>query len=188
MEDGFIKVKRLVSQGKWRDPAGDRKLYALARSSMGETELYRRRSPAQDFDARANSLEVWELVISGETKMTVRDAAATGISLQKRMRTGIHGEVLGTEFRAQAAMRNLMTRRRLVEFTSHDKVVSFHANGFRRLMSSSSGGVSAVLTQQRRGRWSCEGMAEADAVILVFFVLAELDFFLENPLGDIIPF
>ncbi|SHN37876.1 hypothetical protein [Actinacidiphila paucisporea] len=154
---------------------------------MGETELYRRRSTAQDFDARANSLEMWELVIGGETKMSVRDAAAPGISLQKRMRTGIHGEILEDEFRARGALRNLMSRRRRVDFTSPDKVVSFRAQGFRRIMSTSSGRVSVDLTQQCRGRWSCAGMDESDAVLLVFFVLAELDFFLTSPLGDLSP-
>jgi hypothetical protein len=187
MTDGFIEPKRLVSRREWGAPASGRKLYALAQSGMGETELYRRRSPAQDFDARAHSLEVWELLIGGETKMTVRDAVAPGIALQKRMRTGIHGEVLGSEFRAHAAMRNLMSRRRRVEFTFRDKVVRFHAQGFRRLMSSSSGDVSTVLTQQRRGRWSCAGLDESDAVVLVFFAMAGLDVLLESPLGDLSP-
>ena len=188
MAEGFVEPKLLVSRSKWAHPAGDRKLYAHVQSSLGEVELYRRRSSAQDFDARAHSLECWELVIADEVKMTVRDAVKPGIALMNRMRKGIHGEVLGTEFRAQAAMRNLLSRRRRVEFTSPDRVVTFHAQGFRRLMSSSSGGASAVLTQQRRGRWSCAGLDEFDAVVLVFFVLAELDAFLESPLGDISPF
>ncbi|UWE12252.1 hypothetical protein [Actinacidiphila bryophytorum] len=187
MSDGFVEPKRLVSQREWGDPAGDRKLHAVAQTSMGEAELYRRRSTAQDFDARANSLENWELVIGGETKVTVRDAAAPGISLQKRMRTGIHGEILGVEFRAQAAMRNVMSRFRHVDFTSGDRVVSFRAHGFRRVMSSSGGGVPVVLTQKRKGRWNSTGLDEADTLVLVLFVLAELEFFLDTPLGDLSP-
>nr|WSX76837.1 hypothetical protein OH826_25190 [Streptomyces sp. NBC_00899] len=187
MSDGSIKRKLLVPRREWVRPAGARKLHALVESSMGEAEFYRRRSAAQDFDARANCLEAWELVVGGETKMSVRDAGAPGISLQKRMRTGIHGEILGNEFRAQGAMRNLMSARRRVDFTSHDKVVSFRAQGFRRVMSSSSGGVSVPLAQESRGRWSCAGLDEPDAVVLVFFVLVGLDFFLDSPLGDLSP-
>jgi hypothetical protein len=156
------------------------------RTNLGDIELIRQPSGSEQFMSRASSLEVWELLLSGESKMTVGDAAAPGISMQKQMKSGLRGEILGEEFTA-SAKRSLRAAARTVEFQFPNELKRFRARRYRELVSVAPNTDPEILAKEARDGWVVNEEKEEDVLLLAFFVIADLDYFLESPLGDILP-
>jgi hypothetical protein len=156
------------------------------RTGIGDIELLRQPGGSDGFMSRASSLEVWELLLSGESKMVVSDAAAPGISMQKQMRSGVRGEIRGEGFAARAK-RSMRTAGRTVEFQFPDELKKFRARRYRELVSVAPNGGPEILAKEARGGWVANEEKEEDILLIAFFVVADLDYFLESPLGDILP-
>jgi hypothetical protein len=154
--------------------------------NLGDIELIRQPGGSEEFMSRAFSLEVWELLLSGESKMMVGDAAAPGISMQKQMRSGIRGEILGEEFTARAN-RSMWTAGRTVEFQFPNELKKFRARRYRELVSVVPNGGAEILATEAHGGWVANEEKEEDILLIAFFIIADLDYFLESPLGDILP-
>src|SRR4051812_25117777 len=115
MKPAQLESEIRVSMREWRSPALERKLYAGTSTPGGDLLLYRRKSESTAFDARANSLERWDFAAGENVIMALDDAAAPGISLQARMRAGVHGKLMGEKFRAQGKT-SVIPGRRGIDF------------------------------------------------------------------------
>lgn len=178
-----VSTELLVPARQWRGPVAQRTLCAVAGTPVGDIRLFRQKSDATTFEARAEAWETWDFVqaVSGEVLLTLTDAAAPGLALHAGMRRGVHGTLNGRELRAHA-VKALRPGRRCVRLTHGPDQIEFALRHRRPVVSlTSAAGVTEVAAERHRGQWDIRNPCLEVAAAIAYFELGDLDVFLESP-------
>ncbi|MFE2407649.1 hypothetical protein ACFXDE_04810 [Kitasatospora sp. NPDC059408] len=173
-----MEFQRVVGSGDWRDPAKERRLYARARSPLGEVLLHRARATRGGVEGQWEGWEEWTVGIGGNDVLVLHDMGNPGGPALRRVAKTVHGEFAGAGMTVRG-QRSLLPSGRSVVLSMAGGAIRFRTQGFRIQAVSARGD---VVGERRGGVW--DGVrAEADVVAAVcVFEWAGLDGFLGFPL------
>ncbi|MEV6973139.1 hypothetical protein [Kitasatospora sp. NPDC093806] len=172
-----MKFERDVSPGDWRDPAKERRLYARARTELGEVVLHRARA-RRGGEAQWDGWEEWTISLEGEEILVLHDMASPGVAARRRVQKTVHGSFAGTCMNLSGRHSPLSSGRSVV-FATETGTIRFRTHRFSAQALSPQG---EVVAERRSGDWG--GVrAEVNVVAAVcVFEWGGLDGFLESPL------